>query len=87
MSPKSWAQSRPYLEIKANDVRCTHGATVGKIDREQMYYLRSRGIYQKEAEKLILKGFLGEVIDRFDDSKIKEEILISINKRLDNLLN
>ncbi len=86
MSPKSWVQSRPYLEIKANDVRCTHGATIGKIDNEQMYYLKSRGISQTKAEKLILAGFLGEVINRIEDDKIKEEILKEIDKKLDNLL-
>lgn len=86
MSEKAWAQSRPYLEIKTNDVRCTHGATVGKIDSEQMYYLKSRGISQTSAEKLILEGFLGEVVNRIEDSKIKEEVLELIIKRLNDQL-
>lgn len=86
MSPESWADSRPYLEIKANDVRCTHGATVGKINEEQMYYLKSRGISQRKAEKLILEGFLGEVVERIEDGKIKEEILELIRQKLGQLL-
>lgn len=86
MSPLSWADSRPYLEIKANDVCCTHGATVGKIDNEQMYYLKSRGISPKEAEKLILEGFLGEVVNRIENNIIKEEILNLICQKLGHLL-
>ena len=57
LSPKARANSIPGLEILADDVRCTHGATVGKIDPELVFYLRSRGIPQAEAERLWWKDF------------------------------
>ena len=51
LSRKARADSIPGLEILADDVRCTHGATVGKIDQDQVFYLRARGIPEKEAER------------------------------------
>jgi Fe-S cluster assembly protein SufD len=64
LSPKARADSIPGLEILADDVRCTHGATVGKIDKEQIYYLRSRGIPYREAERLIVEGFFDPIMQR-----------------------
>jgi Fe-S cluster assembly protein SufD len=58
------ADSRPQLEIAHNDVRCTHGATVGPIDEQQLYYLMSRGIGRREATRLIVGGFLDAVLAR-----------------------
>jgi Fe-S cluster assembly protein SufD len=55
-------ETQPELEILANDVRCTHGATIGTIDNEQLFYLTSRGLSKHEAEKLIIEGFLLSVI-------------------------
>ncbi len=56
------ADSIPSLEIEANDVRCTHGATVGKVNEEEVFYLMSRGLPRAEAKKLLVEGFLDEVI-------------------------
>jgi Fe-S cluster assembly protein SufD len=64
LSPKAHADSIPGLEILADDVRCTHGATVGKIDAEQVFYLRSRGIPYEEAERLIVEGFFDPIMQR-----------------------
>ena len=64
LSPKAHADSIPGLEILADDVRCTHGATVGKIDSEQVFYLRSRGIPYEEAERLIVEGFFDPIMQR-----------------------
>lgn len=64
LSPEARADSIPGLEILANDVRCTHGATVGKIDAEQVFYLRSRGIPYREAERLIVEGFFDPIMQR-----------------------
>lgn len=52
------ADSIPGLEILADDVRCTHGATVGKLEKEPLFYLKSRGIPQADAERLVVEGFL-----------------------------
>ena len=64
LSKKARADSIPGLEILADDVRCTHGATVGKIDAEQVFYLRSRGIPYAEAERLIVEGFFDPIMQR-----------------------
>ncbi len=86
MSPKSWADSRPTLEILANDVRCTHGATVGKIDPEQVFYLSSRGLSDKEAQKMLLEGFLNEIILRIPEKALQEKIRVKINDKISHLL-
>ncbi len=64
LSPKARADSIPGLEILADDVRCTHGATVGKIDPDSMFYLLSRGIPYAEAEHLIVEGFFDPIMQR-----------------------
>lgn len=64
LSEKARADSIPGLEILADDVRCTHGATVGKIDADQVFYLRSRGIPYQEAERLIVEGFFDPIMQR-----------------------
>src|SRR2546430_1516720 len=64
LSPTTHAVPIPGLEILANDVRCTHAATVGRVNREDMFYLMSRGLTRYEAERLIVRGFFQEVLDR-----------------------
>jgi Fe-S cluster assembly protein SufD len=74
LSDDSEANSMPGLEILADNVRCTHGATSGQIDEDEMFYLRSRGIPPKIAQRLIVSGFLNEVIQRLDQSAIAEHL-------------
>jgi Fe-S cluster assembly protein SufD len=64
LSPDARADSIPGLEILADDVRCTHGATVGKLEQEPLFYLKSRGIPEKEAERLIVEGFFDPIMQR-----------------------
>lgn len=64
LSPRAKADSMPLLEIEANEVRCTHGATIGRVDEQQLFYLMSRGISRRQAEKIIVDGFLRPVIDK-----------------------
>src|SRR3989344_3841688 len=61
LSDKVFVDSRPFLEILANDVRCTHGSTTGKISQEQIFYLQARGLDGAEAQKLIVAGFTDEI--------------------------
>lgn len=86
LSDKSWADSRPYLEILANDVRCTHGVTVGKIDKDQLYYLQTRGLTENSATNLLVKGFYNDVLERIPDDKIREEIKEELDKKIQKLL-
>lgn len=88
MSDKSWADSRPKLEILANDVRCTHGATIGKIDEPLLYYLESRGLSKSKSEILVLEGFFQEVLDRIPDKKIVFKLQKELSAKIrQNLLN
>jgi Fe-S cluster assembly protein SufD len=64
LSPHAYAESKPSLEILADDVRCTHGAATGPINEEQLWYLTSRGISRSEAERLIVDGFIQSALDR-----------------------
>ena len=68
LSDEAEANSMPGLEILADEVRCTHGATSGYVDAEEMFYLLSRGIEPKTAQELIVHGFLHEVLERLPDS-------------------
>ncbi len=72
LSDGARADSIPGLEILADDVRCTHGATVGKLEQEPLFYLRSRGIPQAEAEKLIVEGFFDPIFQRIPFEGVRE---------------
>jgi len=72
LSRTARADSIPNLEIKANDVRCTHGATVSQVEDEHMFYLQARGIPRAEAQKLIVEGFFRPVIDRIPVEEIQD---------------
>ncbi len=62
LSSQTYVESEPFLEILANDVFCTHGSTTGKLNEEQIYYLKTRGIADKQARKLLISGFINEII-------------------------
>ena len=64
LSKQAHADAIPGLEIEANDVRCTHAAAVAQVDREQLYYLRARGLPEPQAKRLIIDGFLQELAER-----------------------
>lgn len=87
LSDDAWAESKPYLEIIANDVRCTHGATIGRIDQKQLFYLQTRGIRKNKAWHLLTVGFFREVLERIDDKKIRVDLIKRADKRLNELLN
>ena len=70
LSDEAEADSLPGLEIEANDVRCTHGATSSRIDADQLYYLRSRGIPEARANELLVFGFFEEVLNKLDDEAL-----------------
>jgi len=74
LSDDSEANSMPGLEILADNVRCTHGATSGQIDKDELFYLRTRGIPTKVAQRLLVTGFLDEVIERLDHPAIAEHL-------------
>ena len=82
LSPTAHAVPIPGLEILANDVRCTHGATVGRVDREDLFYLMSRGLSRPEAERLIVRGFFQNVLDRIDLEPVREAVTAALEARI-----
>ena len=72
LSDGARADSIPGLEILADDVRCTHGATVGKLEQEPLFYLKSRGITQAEAEKIVVEGFFDPIFQRIPFEGVRE---------------
>jgi Fe-S cluster assembly protein SufD len=74
----------PGLEILADNVRCTHGATSGQIDEDELFYLRTRGIPTSLAQRLIVSGFLNEVIRRLDHPAIAAHLQESIEEKFSN---
>jgi Fe-S cluster assembly protein SufD len=82
LSPTTHAVPIPGLEILANDVRCTHGATVGRVDREQLFYLMARGLPRPEAERLIVRGFFQDVLDRIELEPVREAVTAALEARI-----
>lgn len=82
LSDTARADSMPKLEIGANDVRCTHGATIAQIEEEYIFYLMSRGISRTEAEKLIVDGFFDEVIERVPVEPVQRTVRAAIDKKI-----
>jgi len=82
LSRQAHANSIPGLEILANDVRCSHGATVGQVDRELLFYLMSRGMTASEAERLIVRGFFTEALDRIEREPIREALATALGARI-----
>ncbi len=74
LSGRAYAESKPSLEILANDVRCTHGATAGPVDPQEVWYLSTRGIPRAAGEKLIVEGFIGSALERIADKSIISKI-------------
>jgi Fe-S cluster assembly protein SufD len=82
LSPDAHADSIPGLEILANDVRCTHGATLGRIDRDELFYCMARGLSRAEAERLIVRGFFQDVLDRIELLPVREALGNALDARI-----
>lgn len=84
LSKKARADSLPKLEIEANDLRCTHGATVSQVDEDQVFYLMSRGIPHADAVRLIVEGFFQPSLDRLPESLegLRERLMAAIATKL-----
>ncbi len=70
--------TKPELEIYADDVKCSHGATTGKLDEEPMFYMRSRGIQEDDARALLIESFAAEVLDLVGDDPIREDLMLRV---------
>ncbi len=79
LSNTSTAYTKPQLEINANDVKCTHGASVGALDKEAIFYLRTRGIKENESKYLLAQAFAGEVVSRIQLKPLRKQIESELN--------
>jgi len=86
VSKKAHADAIPGLEILANDVRCTHAAAIAQIDADQLFYLRSRGLPEAVAKRLVIEGFLGALLERFDEGELRDGLADALDRRLETVL-
>ena len=82
ISKRAHADAIPGLEIQANDVRCTHAAAVAQVDPEQLFYLRSHGLRDDIAKRLVIEGFLAALVERFEEGPVRERLAETLEKRL-----
>jgi len=82
ISKRAHADAIPGLEIQANDVRCTHAAAVAQVDPEQLFYLRSHGLGEDVAKRLVIEGFLSALVERFEEGPVREHLAGALERRL-----
>jgi Fe-S cluster assembly protein SufD len=86
LSPEAHADAIPGLEILADDVRCTHAAAIAQVDKEQLFYLTSRGLGDEAAKALIIEGFLESLVERLAEGPVRDSISEALETRLAEIL-
>jgi Fe-S cluster assembly protein SufD len=86
ISKRAHADAIPGLEIQANDVRCTHAAAVAQVDPEQLFYLRSHGLSEPVAKRLVIEGFLAALVERFEEGPVRTTLAGALERRLGQIL-
>jgi Fe-S cluster assembly protein SufD len=86
LSPEAHADAIPGLEILADDVRCTHAAAIAQVDKDQLFYLTSRGLGDAEAKSLIIEGFLESLVERLAEGPVRDSISEALETRLAEIL-
>jgi Fe-S cluster assembly protein SufD len=86
LTPRAHADAIPGLEILANDVRCTHAAAIAQLDREQLFYLRSRGLPEGLATRLVIEGFMQELVERFPEGALRDAVAGALERRMSLVL-
>jgi len=74
--------SKPELEIYADDVKCSHGSTSGNVEEDSLYYLMTRGLSRKESLRLLINGFLNDIVDAIKSNTIKDFISSNLEKQI-----
>ena len=82
LSAQAEIDTKPQLEIYADDVKCSHGTTVGQIEPEMLFYLRSRGIDATQAQRMLCLGFAAEIIDQLGAEAVREQVAEAVAQRL-----
>lgn len=83
LSPQATMNTKPELEIYADDVKCSHGATAGKLDEEALFYLRARGIPEKQARNLLIQAFVGELMEEVSCDDVREQAAMIVSNWLE----
>ena len=78
--------TRPQLEIYADDVKCSHGATVGRLNEEELFYMRSRGISLEDAKVLQMVSFLSPVMEGIQDEQLREELAFRLDEAVRDIV-
>jgi len=86
ISKRAHADAIPGLEIQANDVRCTHAAAVAQVDQDQLFYLRSHGLPESVAKRLVIEGFLSALVERFEQGPVRDVLAGALERRLRTVL-
>jgi len=86
LSPEAHADAIPGLEILADDVRCTHAAAIAQVDKDQLFYLTSRGLTEATAKTLVIEGFLESLVERLAEGPVRDEISAALERRLGEIL-
>jgi Fe-S cluster assembly protein SufD len=86
LTSRAHADAIPGLEILANDVRCTHAAAIAQLDRDQLFYLHSRGLPEAVATRLVIEGFMQEIVERFPEGALREAVTDALDRRLSLVL-
>jgi Fe-S cluster assembly protein SufD len=84
LSDDASAFAKPFLEIYADDVKCSHGATIGQLDQKALFYLRSRGLSEDTAKSFLIKAFVGEVLEACGHDIFRENVELKVKKKLEN---
>ena len=86
LTDKARVDTKPQLEIYADDVRCSHGATIGALNLDERFYMRSRGITEEEAKLLQIISFISPVLEKIPESEDKESLTLKVTEAIKNLL-
>jgi Fe-S cluster assembly protein SufD len=82
LSDEAQINTKPQLEIFADDVKCTHGAAIGQLDEDAMFYMQARGIAFQDARNLLIHAFAGEVLDRVKEEVVREQAMRLLEEKL-----
>ncbi len=85
LTPDAVMDSKPQLEIFADDVRCSHGATIGQLDESAVFYLRSRGLSRRQALQMLQEAFLGEVLSTIPSDSVREALFAQVRSKLNEM--
>jgi Fe-S cluster assembly protein SufD len=86
LSDTSESSSKPQLKIWADDVKCSHGATGGQLDEEALFYLRARGITEKEAKAILTRAYVSDVLEHLEDETLKKSVENILEQKLAQIL-